>query len=369
MRRSDRIWLLSPYLTSDGAEEFIDLVDNDKDVRLITRLNDRDILSGVLDPDAIANIQDAGAKVRFHNYRLHAKLWVFEDQAITGSANLTKQALSENIELMVIHQGSSSSLLADDFSNLWQRLRHNTKTSDELRAIAERLRNNPTRRRFQQVAAHNGLIDYGGSGVSNESSPQVGSGFWLKINGLRSDRIDMNEDLREDYQFEGGQTFPGPKQRPRGLREGDLVILSRIGDKNGRPDRCIYGRGIVDVAHRQGIDEVPSWLRRVMGASEYREYQVDRWPNIVWLRDVQLVDGTAADCPWLSDLNQEQLIVGQKSHLAITEEQAMILERALEQVFDTVGCIQLERPEGIWWNSRISDPNQYVTRTRLESHP
>jgi HKD family nuclease len=366
MRQSARIWLLSPYLTHDGVQEFSNLIHDGKDVRLITRLNDRDILSGVLDPDAIAEIQDAGVKVRFHNDSLHAKLWIFDNLAIVGSANLTGHALSDNVELMVTQEGSSASILADDFSNLWQRLRNSNKSSDELREIATRLLNHPAQRRFKQVAARNGLVDYGGSSRSNISLTFSGSGFWLKINGLSSDRIDVNTDLRSEYAFEGGQTFPGPKQRPRGLKEGDLLILTRIGDKNDRPDRCIYGRGIVDVAHRPEIDEAPGWLRRSIGKRKYEEFQIDRWPRIVWLRDMQLVDGLAGDCPWLSDVNLEQLIVGQKSHLEVTKEQAATLNEALDRTFNTVGCVHFERPEGVWWNSGINDPSQYVTRTRLE---
>lgn len=367
MVHSKRAWLISPYLTIGGVREFIDLVQGVRDVRLITRLNDRDILSGILDPEAIADLQDFGVKVRFHNGSLHAKLWVFDERAVTGSANLTKQALSENVELLITHEGTLASTLANDFLNIWKYLTHNTKSSSELRELAKQIKNHPVNRRFQQVASCNGLVDYGGSSGVDKSKSAGESGFWLKINGLFNERVKPESILGDDYDFQGGQTFPGPNQCPRGLKEGDLVILSRIGDKNGQTDRCIYGRGIVDMPYRQGIDEAPDWLHEALGNKKYKELQIDRWPHIVWLREVQLVKGTAGDCPWLSDVNLHQLVVGQKSHLRITEEQAIVISHALDHVFRTHMFFKIERPEGVWWNSDINDPDRYVTRSKLEA--
>jgi len=107
-------------------------------------------------------------------------------------------------------------------------------------------------------------------------------------------------------------------------------------------------------------------FKKTIGARKYNDLQIDRWPHIIWLRDVQLVRGTAGDCPWLSDLNLLQLVVGQKSHLRITEEQAMIINNALDRVFHTQRYFQIERPEGVWWNSYINDQTQRVTRSQLE---
>ena len=172
-----------PFSTTFGTLP-IDLVNDEKDMRVVTRLNDRDILTGVLDPESIADLQDAGAKVRFHDNSLHAKLWVFDDLAVIGSANLTRQALRTNVEVVVKRRGSNLSALADDFAEIWRSLRMNTRGSGDLRALAERLSNHPARRRFQQVREHNGLVDYGGLGVSHQEGTRRDSGFWLKVNVL-----------------------------------------------------------------------------------------------------------------------------------------------------------------------------------------
>ena len=366
---SSRVWLLSPFVTTDGVEEFVDLISDEQDVRLVTRLNDRDVLSGVLDPEALAKLQDAEAKIRLHDDSLHAKLWIFDDRTVIGSANLTGKALSSNVELMV-KSGAMVRSLANEFREVWRALRNTRMTSNQLRALAKRLEDHPARRRFEQAAARNGLRDYGGSKAPPPSKLTKDSGFWLKINGLSSAPIGMDTDLRSEYYMEGGQTFRKPG-RPS-LKEGDAVILCRIGKRNGHPDRCIYGRGIVDEAHRPAIDVIPGWLQSAIGDEEYESEQISRWPSIVWLRDLQMVDGTGAQCPWLSQINRGQSVVklsslSQQSHIQIDEGQAAALNKALDRAFSSVGYRRFERPEEVWWNKYIVDMRKAVTRTRLES--
>jgi hypothetical protein len=102
----------------------------------------------------------------------------------------------------------------------------------------------------QRVTAH-----------AKASSPQG----WLKINGLSNERIDEKCDFR-GFRHDEGQTVPR-KGRPR-LKAGDYVILGHLGTrKNGKNDLCIYGRGTVAVEHRDGVDELPRWLKKGMDKS------------------------------------------------------------------------------------------------------
>ncbi len=202
------------------------------------------------------------------------------NDVFVGSANLTGQALATNVELVVRVDDLTAPALVDEFLNMWQSLHGQSKSPRELRLLAENLRNHPVRRRFDQVRTGNGLVDYGGSTLP-PSQTTSHERFWLKLNGTATDRANMNRDLRESYEYEGAQTFPGPHHRPTGVREGDLMVLSWIGNRDGKPDRCIYGRSIVDLAHRPGIEEAPSWLRHAIGSRHYEDLQIERWPKIV----------------------------------------------------------------------------------------
>lgn len=115
-----KVWIISPFLTKDGMDVILNSMRSKCDYRLITRLNDEDILMGVLDPDSIADFIDKGGKVRFHDRTLHAKLWIFDEIGFIGSANITDNALSKNTEIMLsIHIDDQDMPLLEDYDAIW----------------------------------------------------------------------------------------------------------------------------------------------------------------------------------------------------------------------------------------------------------
>ena len=57
---------------------------------------------------------------------------------------------------------------------------------------------------------------------------------------------------------------------------------------------------------------------------------------------------------------------GTKKNEPRSGNQAAILNNALEGAFEKTGCVFMERPNEIWWNNYIQNPDDFVTRDRLE---
>ena len=79
-------------------------------------------------------------------------------------------------------------------------------------------------------------------------------------------------------------------------------------DLRAKNDLCIYGRGVVDVPHREGIDELPAWIEPLVDPAVWAN-DLSRWPYIIWLRDVQIADVRARDAVWLSDINRPEEVL------------------------------------------------------------
>ena len=163
------------------------------------------------------------------------------------------------------------------------------------------------------------------------------------------------------------------KARPK-WKTGDAVILAQLAtNTQKRNDHCIYGRGIVDVEHRKGIDELPNWLERIPGINHKQMAYIQRWPYIIWLKDVELVDGHARDAVWLSELNDrlpEPVVapksLGQKSYIKLDQYRLEILNLALTEVFERRGVLKLSAPENLWWNEYIHNQSYHLNRKKLE---
>lgn len=100
-----RVWIASPYLGRGTGLYVAKLVAEaprirSLDVRLLTTLGEREISGGFCSPDAIRAFLSTGAQVCAVN-NLHAKLYVVDDWAMLGSANLTDGGLNAgNLELV-----------------------------------------------------------------------------------------------------------------------------------------------------------------------------------------------------------------------------------------------------------------------------
>ncbi len=96
----------------------------DRDVRLLTHISKMDLVVGASSLESLAALIKAGVQCRYTSRRprLHAKVYLFDDQsAVVTSANLTRRALDENLEVGVRLSGTSAAQLIGWFDSLWEK--------------------------------------------------------------------------------------------------------------------------------------------------------------------------------------------------------------------------------------------------------
>jgi hypothetical protein len=108
------IWVAAPYVTA--TDELQEAQKAGKEIRLIVGLND------CTSPNALRQVHDlASFGIRYFTRRFHAKLYVFDDEAIVGSSNLTQGGLSLNREANIcIDSDDDLDELRELFSELWE---------------------------------------------------------------------------------------------------------------------------------------------------------------------------------------------------------------------------------------------------------
>ncbi len=92
--KASRLHLAAPYFTA--AESIVSAASSGKTVQLLVGLN------SATNPNALAAALKApNVAVRFLTHRFHAKIYIFDDCAILGSANLTDGGLASNREAII----------------------------------------------------------------------------------------------------------------------------------------------------------------------------------------------------------------------------------------------------------------------------
>jgi predicted transcriptional regulator len=111
---SKTLWIAAPYVTA--TDELLTAQKAGAEVQLIVGLND------CTSPKALAQINGlANFRIRYFTRRFHAKLYVFEEEAIVGSSNLTQGGLTTNREANVIlNTEEDMDELRGLFSELWE---------------------------------------------------------------------------------------------------------------------------------------------------------------------------------------------------------------------------------------------------------
>ncbi len=91
---ASRLYLASPYFTY--AQPIVEAAQSEKTVQLLIGLN------SATSPQAVAAVHGIpNLSVRYLTRRFHAKIFVFDDVALVGSANLTSGGLMENREAVI----------------------------------------------------------------------------------------------------------------------------------------------------------------------------------------------------------------------------------------------------------------------------
>ena len=95
VERSRTIWAAAPYVTT--IDQLLEAQRAAKEIRLIVGLNDCTSPSALRQIHGLPNIG-----IKFFTRRFHAKFYLFDDQALLGSSNLTQGGLSLNREATIL---------------------------------------------------------------------------------------------------------------------------------------------------------------------------------------------------------------------------------------------------------------------------
>lgn len=120
--------IICPFISMDGVDWLLKNKKVEANVKVITELSIRGILSGVQNVEALRKLLDAGCEIHYLTSELHAKVyWFDQKESVITSANLTSNGLTDNLE---IGFAVSPGILNDSF------VRGGTKAFNEnLRAL------------------------------------------------------------------------------------------------------------------------------------------------------------------------------------------------------------------------------------------
>jgi hypothetical protein len=113
-RKSTRLWIAAPYVTM--TQDLLDATKSGKFVRLLVGLN------ASTSPEALSKVHGLpNCEIRYFTRRFHAKIYLFDSEALVGSSNLTDGGLQSNREATVCvdHTDDLDELRAL-FNELWE---------------------------------------------------------------------------------------------------------------------------------------------------------------------------------------------------------------------------------------------------------
>jgi hypothetical protein len=114
VHRSTQLWIASPYVTM--TQDLREAATNGKPVYLLVGLN------SATSPEALSVVHGlSNCAVRYFTRRFHAKIYLFDNEALVGSSNLTDGGLLSNREATIcVRQAEDLDDLRALFSELWE---------------------------------------------------------------------------------------------------------------------------------------------------------------------------------------------------------------------------------------------------------
>jgi HKD family nuclease len=334
-------------------------------IQVITRFNKKDFASGVSDIEALRFLLDLGAQIKGIK-GLHSKLYLFKEEAILTSANLTYSGLHNNYEFGCrLRQTDLVTECASYFENLWnasQSLLSNEDLDRWQREVEE------------HQARHQGQGDFEiedeGADVGNIDCTPIPLRFseaqagYVKFFGTARIRASRQARVFDEIKGSGSHwacTYPVSK-RPISVEEGACIFMART--VKAPNDFIIYGRA-TGMQHLHARDEAtPNDL-------EVRPWKSD-WPLYIRVHNGQYLGGVLANGVSLyklfDDLGTEATAptkrhkesgvgntdpyksVNRQAHVKLTQTALCELNRRLQASFDRHGIIpfsdinQLDKP-------------------------
>jgi hypothetical protein len=291
---SSDLSIVCPFIKRAVIERLLN-VRMPKRIRLITRFNLLDFMTGVSDTEALSLLLRSGAEVRGIR-DLHAKLYLFgKSLAVVTSANLTGQGLSRNHELGFV--SSDRSIVAACrryFEDLWPLAGANL-TESHLLEWQERLQENraSNHRPFWVKGLSDEGVEVPGKALAFVPAADLGQSF-VKFFGISSDRVDRNCSIIDEVKRSGCHwacTYPKNK-RPRGVREGAVLYLGRL--VRNPNDIVVFGRAVAH-AYQDGRDDAS-------GDDIKARPWKDKWPHYIRVSDPEFISGILEDGISLNEL-------------------------------------------------------------------
>lgn len=134
---SSPVLIISPFITLDALRGLLDTYHDLPSLRVITRWNADDLLSGVSDTAVYPFLRNLRVPLYLHN-SIHLKLYVFQTGvALHTSANVTRKGfgLAKNAN---VETGSMVELLPEDWRHLYALLQESLCVNDEVYECAQR---------------------------------------------------------------------------------------------------------------------------------------------------------------------------------------------------------------------------------------
>jgi hypothetical protein len=205
---------------------------------------------------------------------------------------------------------------------------------------------------------------------------------WAGVRASESGKYLLKQNGTADWPFEDGidnwsefsrdtsaQTI---SRIPSTFDRGIGVILCRIAKRaNGRPDRMIYGRGLIGDFDRKRWRLPKKYLMRLLrrpGIDPGKVNHMKQWPEVLWLDDPEFIDypDRCKNFLWLGDFIKQPYFQGGFRWMtpsAWTSCTAAIEDRIRKYGKQSFG-------PGIWWNDflGIEDPKDplFMTKIRIE---
>jgi hypothetical protein len=188
-----RIWLASPFLSKPVAEEIVSAAEESPagERRLLTALVAGSVQTGVLSPDALETMLDAGFEI-CSVPNLHAKVSLIDTTwGLVGSGNLTNSGLGgegrANVELGVVLDPGQRATAAELFGRWWDDAYPVGATVLAEFAALPRLKRSPG-----QPVAHGASVAIGlpqslEGILAEDELTALGRGYWVKSNYQRHD--------------------------------------------------------------------------------------------------------------------------------------------------------------------------------------
>ena len=336
-----------------------------KKIQVITRFNKRDFASGVSDIEALRFLLGLGAQVKGIK-GLHSKLYLFSNEAILTSANLTYAGLHNNYEFGCrLGQQNLVDECESYFNSLW-----NASTSSLANEDLDRWEKEVEKHRaryqgqgdfdFEDEGTDVGIVDCTSIPMRFLEAP---SGY-VKFFGTADIRSSRSDRIFDEVKASGSHwacTYP-VKKRPVSLQNGACIFMARmVKDPN---DFIIYGRAI-------GMKHVPARDQATNADIEVRDWK-STWPIYLRVHSGQYLGGTLANGISLyklfDDLGAEAAAptkrnkvagvgntdpyksIRRQAHVQLTPTSINELNRRLQAAFDRYGIIpqadidQLDKP-------------------------